>query len=207
MRSFIRRFLPAKELPMTNPSSLYVNSGTAILNKGFTVRVDQPVHGKIYATIGDDSILNCRLIFESPEGEIRIGKRVFIGNSELICRTRIEFGDNIFVSWGCTFADHDGHSVDYRERENDLTQLLEDLRRPGKLTERKNWSSVKSQPIIVGSNAWIGMHCIITKGVRIGTGAIIAAGSVVVNDIPAWTVAGGNPAKVIREIPVEMRKG
>lgn len=179
--------------------------GNSILNTGFSLRVDHPVAGRKYVHIADDSILNCRMIFEAESGEIVVGARVFIGNSDLICVNRIEFGNNIFVSWGCTIADHDGHSTNYRERQNDITQLLEDLRRPGKLVEHKNWASVKSAPIRICDNAWIGMHCIITKGVTIGEGAIIAGGSVVVNDIPAWTIAGGNPAKVIKEIPIDQR--
>ncbi len=216
MAGFLRSLLPqflAKRMDKNNApvkkdyrNSPQLNVGTAILQPQFSIRVDQPINGKKYVQIGDDAIVNCTLVFESPEGEVRIGKRTFIGNSTIICRNAVTIGEEIFISWGCTISDHDGHSTDYKERSNDITQLLEDLRRPGKLVEHKNWTAVKSAPIVIKDHAWIGMHCIITKGVTIGEGAIIAAGSVVVHDIPAWTVAGGNPAKVIREIPPEQRK-
>ncbi len=52
---------------------------------------------------------------------------------------------------------------------------------------------------VIGNDVWIGYEALIMPGVKIGDGAIIAARSVVVNDIPAYTIAGGNPAKVIRE--------
>lgn len=51
---------------------------------------------------------------------------------------------------------------------------------------------------VVGNDVWIGQHVTVMPGVHIGDGAIIAANSVVTKDIPAYTVAGGNPCKVIR---------
>jgi acetyltransferase-like isoleucine patch superfamily enzyme len=69
----------------------------------------------------------------------------------------------------------------------------------------KDWSHVKTGKITIKDKAWIGFNCIILKGVTIGEGAVIAAGSVVLKDIPDWTVAGGNPAQVIREIPLNQR--
>ena len=50
----------------------------------------------------------------------------------------------------------------------------------------------------IGNDVWVGSNVIIPGGVRIGTGAIVAAGSVVVKDVPPYAVVGGNPAKVIR---------
>ncbi|MDP5158573.1 MAG: hypothetical protein NWQ07_08360 [Flaviramulus sp.] len=69
----------------------------------------------------------------------------------------------------------------------------------------KDWSNVKSSPIVVKNKVWIGFNSIILKGVIIGEGAIVGAGSVVTIDVPDWTVVAGNPAKVIREIPENER--
>lgn len=52
---------------------------------------------------------------------------------------------------------------------------------------------------VIGNDVWIGRECVIMPGVHIGDGAIIAARSVVVKDIPAYTVAGGNPAKPLKK--------
>ena len=57
-------------------------------------------------------------------------------------------------------------------------------------------------PIKIGSGVWIGAEAYIGPGVTIGDGAVIAARAVVVKDVPAWTVVGGNPARVIKERPV-----
>ena len=55
-------------------------------------------------------------------------------------------------------------------------------------------------PTIIGRNAWVGVNVTILPGVTIGEGAIVAAGSVVTHDIPAWTLAAGVPAKIKKEL-------
>lgn len=61
---------------------------------------------------------------------------------------------------------------------------------------------LKTAPIKIGNGVWIGAEAYIGPGVTIGDGALIAARAVVVKDVPAWTVVGGNPAKFIKERPV-----
>lgn len=55
-------------------------------------------------------------------------------------------------------------------------------------------------PVYIGDKVWIGFNVIILKGVDIGEGAVVAAGSVVTKNVPEWTLVGGNPAKVIRQL-------
>jgi len=59
----------------------------------------------------------------------------------------------------------------------------------------------KKGKIVIKDNVMIGMGSIIMPGITIGEGAIVAAGSLVAKDIPAWTIAAGRPAKVIKHIP------
>jgi acetyltransferase-like isoleucine patch superfamily enzyme len=56
-----------------------------------------------------------------------------------------------------------------------------------------------TQTVIIGNHVWIGTNVVILKGVNIGNGAVISAGSVVNRDIPSHSLAGGVPAKVIKE--------
>lgn len=58
------------------------------------------------------------------------------------------------------------------------------------------------KPVTIGHNVWIGGRAVINPGVTIGDNAIIATGAVVVKDVPANTVVGGNPARVIKELDV-----
>nr|WP_317043871.1 acyltransferase [Mucilaginibacter xinganensis] len=173
--------------------------------ENFRLTIIKPQKNKVYLTVGNDTVLDCKVLFESGNGEVVIGNRVHIGSSTIICRTKIEFEDNIFVAWGTCFYDHNSHSIDYRQRENDITQQLQDYRAGKIFIENKNWDVVESKPITIKSYAWIGMNCIILKGVTIGEGAIVGAGSVVTKDVPAWTIVGGNPAKVIKDIPDEYK--
>ena len=58
----------------------------------------------------------------------------------------------------------------------------------------------KHAPIKICDNAWIGMNAIILKGVEIGEGAIVGAGSVVTKNVEPWTMVAGNPARVVKRL-------
>lgn len=58
-----------------------------------------------------------------------------------------------------------------------------------------------SAPIVVEDEVWIGANAVILQGVTVGRGAVVAAGAVVVRDVAAWTLVGGVPARVLRELP------
>jgi len=150
-------------------------------------------------SIGKGSILDGSVVTEHPDADIRIGENTYIGGSSLISAIGIEIGDDVLVSWGCTLYDHNSHSVIWNERSKDV----EDYYRGG--FPAKDWSNVKKAKIRICDKAWIGFNVIILKGVTVGEGAIVASGSVVTKDIPPWTIVGGNPAKVIREIPEDER--
>jgi acetyltransferase-like isoleucine patch superfamily enzyme len=62
-----------------------------------------------------------------------------------------------------------------------------------------DWPAI-SRPVVIGDDVFIGTRAIVQKGVTIGDGAIIAAGSVVTKDVPPATIVAGNPARVIKEI-------
>ena len=112
--------------------------------------------------------------------------------TQLISRSKIEIGDDVTIAWDVCIYDHDSHSLDWCARVEDLRCLREDLR-----------SVVHTKPIRICDKAWVGMNAIILKGVTIGEGAVVAAGAVVTKDVPPWTVAAGNPARVVKCIEHE----
>ncbi len=179
--------------------SPYLNLGDSILLENFSIKVII-IEPRKYVTAGNDNMLDCQILFESGQGNVIIGDNVYIGNSHIICRSKIEFGNNIFVAWGVYFYDHDSHSLDYRMRQKDILQQLADFRNGDVFIKNKDWSVVKSAPITICDNSWIGMNSIILKGVTIGEGAVVAAGSVVTKDVEPWTIVAGNPAKFVRKI-------
>lgn len=62
-----------------------------------------------------------------------------------------------------------------------------------------NWKGIEAAPTIIGDDVWIGFGSIIMSGVHIGSGAIIAAGSLVVKDVEPYTIYGGVPAKKLKD--------
>ena len=146
--------------------------------------------------IENNSLINCFITFEKSNSRIHIGAETFIGKSNLAVASKITIGNNVLISSGVTITDHNSHSLIYSQRKDDVLDWK---------NNKKDWSNVVIKPVIISDKVWIGFNSIILKGVTIGEGAIVAAGSVVTKNVGAWTIVGGNPAKIIREIPENER--
>jgi acetyltransferase-like isoleucine patch superfamily enzyme len=145
--------------------------------------------------IGENSLIEGSIVFERPNSSITIGKRTFM-NGALIASTSISVGDDVLVAWGVTIVDHDSHSVAFSQRAHDVEDWI---------VGKKDWTHVKTAPIIIGNKSWIGFNSSILEGVTIGEGAVIGAGSVITKNVEPWTIVAGNPARVIRRIPENER--
>lgn len=180
----------------------FVSVGKSILGKSFLI--DYRVLRHLPSlSVGNDCILLHENVFESDKGYISIGDGTFInGGTRLISRSSITIGNNVTIAWGCMIYDHDSHSLNYTARIKDQHQQLQDWY-TGNFIANKDWSLVNSKPIVIKDNVWIGFDVVILKGVTIGEGAIIGARSVVTHDIPAWSVAAGNPARVVKVLAKE----
>lgn len=142
------------------------------------------------------TIVEARIDFECLDAAIFIGSNTFIGNSHIVCSKEINIGSNVLISWGCTIVDHDSHSIQFSLRKKDVSDWF---------VGKKDWSTVAKKPVCIMDNSWVGFNSIILKGVTVGEGAIVGAGSVVTKDVPPWTIVAGNPARIIREIPEHER--
>ncbi len=140
-------------------------------------------HARIY--IGDDVNFFGKVdvhsgrIFDEPrlviQNRVDIGHEVvFLVNKEIIIE------DDVNVASGVRFMDSDAHPRDAADRIADLPPTPEEIK-----------------PVRICRNAWIGQNAFILKGVTIGEGAVVGVNSVVVTDIPAYSVAMGNPARVV----------
>jgi acetyltransferase-like isoleucine patch superfamily enzyme len=116
----------------------------------------------------------------SFEGRIEIGANSLIMCSVINSRCLVRIGDNCKIAPNTLIYDNDGHGIRAE------TRRLDD--------------AVKAEPIVIDDDVWVGTQCIILKGVRIGKGSTIGAGSIVTHDIPAGVVAAGVPAEVVRRI-------
>jgi acetyltransferase-like isoleucine patch superfamily enzyme len=155
------------------------------VGKNFRVHCLPEVNGHVKIWIGDNVNffgvvgIYSGAILEEPK--LVFGNRVDIGhNVQFVVNREIVFEDDINVASGARFMDSDAHPRDTAERIAD---------RPPHPDEIK--------PVRICRYAWIGQNSFILKGVTIGEGAIIGVNSVVVTDIPPYSVAMGNPARVV----------
>ena len=148
--------------------------------------------------VGRDCLIEGFLVTETDQSEIRIGSNVYIGgHTNVDCALSITIEDDVLISYQCTIADSDNHSLLYRIRKKDVADW-----KHGK----HDWSTNARAPIRIMRGAWIGARAIILKGVTIGEGAVVGAGSVVTKDVPDWTIVAGNPARIIRPLTAEERR-
>lgn len=108
----------------------------------------------------------------------------------------IRVGKNVFINSGCCFQDQGGIDIG----DNVLIgQQVVIATLDHDLSVQKR-ASMLPAPVRIGNDVWIGAHATILAGVTIGNGAVVAAGAVVTKDVPANTVVGGVPAKIIKKI-------
>ena len=117
------------------------------------------------------------------KSRFRVGSRNYFNkNVKIVCLDKIEIGDD------CLFADS-VHIYDHDHRYDDISKPI-------------STQGYKTSPVKIGNNVWLGAKVTVLKGVTIGDGAIVGANSVVTKDLPANSICGGIPAKVIK-----MREG
>jgi acetyltransferase-like isoleucine patch superfamily enzyme len=136
---------------------------------------------------------------------VDLGSDVHLGlGSVLWAPRRLVIGSDVYIGKGCTI-EVDGSIGDHvlianrvgivGRRDHDISQ--------NKVITQADWVGDHpdrlSTPVEIASDVWIGYGAIVLGGVRIGPGAVIAAGSVVISDVPAYAIAAGNPARVVAE--------
>lgn len=135
--------------------------------------------GKAY--FGDEvrvwSNINRAKILIGKKGIFRVGKNSRINGCHIAVQNQVTIGNNVRIAPYVLILDSDFHKVDDHFSEEGI-----------------------NSPIIIHDNVWIASNSTILKGVEIGEGAVVAAGSVVTKNVPPFTVVAGVPAKVIRQL-------
>lgn len=160
-----------------------------------TAKVSNAQGVKEKIAIGESTHIYGELLVFGYGGIITIGSYSFIGqNTKIWSGDSVSIGDHVFISHNCNVVDTDSHEIDYLERKESHLYRLKN-----KLTTNQK-RNIKTAPVIIEDHVWISFNVIILKGVRIGKGAIIAAGSVVTKDIPPFSLVAGNPGVIIKNI-------
>lgn len=113
-----------------------------------------------------------------------IGNNVAISSTKIWAHKKISIGNNVLLGGGVTILDSDCHSLSYRDRQIKHLDLI----------------NTNNKPIVIENDVLVGMNSVILKGVTIGARSVIGANSTVTRNIPADSLACGNPAKVIKSL-------
>jgi acetyltransferase-like isoleucine patch superfamily enzyme len=127
-------------------------------------------------------------------GRMVVGDYCYFTNAVLLCEIEIRIGSYVVIGWNTTVTDTDFHPLAPAERIADAIAC-------SPLGKGRPRPEVLKNPVIIEDNVWIGPNATILKGVRIGAGAFVEAGSLITRDVPPRARVLGNPAQVIGEIP------
>jgi acetyltransferase-like isoleucine patch superfamily enzyme len=128
-----------------------------------------------------------------PAGRVTLGEYALVHGARIICDAEVNIGHHVLISWNVVLMDTYRLPLNPDDRRKELELLPT---RP----ERLAGADVPARPVRIGNNVWIGFDACVLPGVTIGEGSVVGAKSVVTQDVPAFTVVGGNPARVIRQL-------
>ena len=160
---------------------LYRLLGMKITGRVWLERIEWPARPACI-TLHDGAALDraVTLLATNDAARIEIGPRTYINRHTMLdAAERIEVCEQAMIGPFCYITDHD-HEFG-----------------PGTAPGE---TPLVSQPVRIGKRCWLGAHVSVLKGVSIGDGTVVGAGSVVTKSLPAGVVAVGNPARVLREI-------
>lgn len=124
----------------------------------------------------------CVLRTMTPTARLRLGDRVGLSSCTIVAGSSIEIGEDTILGAGSMILDNDFHIPGHG-----FSWLAE--------------YSKNSKPVKIGRGCFIGSRSIILKGVTLGDRVVIGAGSVVTKNVPAFSIAAGNPARIVGTIP------
>ena len=126
------------------------------------------------------------------EGRCTIGDFTLLNGALIMAEEKIDIGSHCLISWNVGIADSDFHPLEPARRIIDAQALAPYFKgRPPR-------PKLKTAPVKIGTNVWIGMNAVILKGVTIGDNSVVAAGAVVTKSIAPNTIVAGNPAVVVK---------
>lgn len=181
-----------KLIPYRN---LLASKGTVIYP---SARVDNIQGDRTLIRVGFNSHILGQLCVFKHGAEIEIGDDCYIGEyARLWSAKKIHIGNRVLISHNVSIFDSLTHPINATKRHQQFLTIISK-------GHPKN-IDLSEAAVFIQDDVWIGAMSIVLKGVTIGEGAIVGAGSVVTKDVPSWTVVAGNPAKIIRKIGIDER--
>jgi acetyltransferase-like isoleucine patch superfamily enzyme len=143
--------------------------------------------------IGDHCTMDGVHFDLGEQGRMVIGDYCYFTNAVLLCELEVRIGSYVVIGWNTTITDTDFHPLAPAERIADAIAC-------SPLGKSRPRPPVLKRPVIIEDDVWIGPNAAILKGVRLGAGAWIEAGSLVTRDVPPRSRVLGNPAQIIGQL-------
>lgn len=122
------------------------------------------------------------IVTRTKEAKINIGNNVGISGATIYARKGISIGDNTLIGGNVKILDNDFHPIEVEARNKDIKE------------------NIGTREVNIGKDCFIGANTLILKGVEIGNGSVVGAGSVVTGKFPGSVVIAGNPARIIKKL-------
>jgi maltose O-acetyltransferase len=174
--------------------------GAGWLRAAALLRAHRVRHGRWPSLSGRAPLLANR-------GRMTVGSRFAVRGTQFRCAFRVEpggvleLGDDVFVNHGTTIHAARRIRIGSRVRIGDVCAIYDT-----NFHEVDPGEGITVAPVAIGDDVWLARGVVVLPGATIGEGAVIGAGSVVTGDVPAWVVAAGQPARVVRELRTRGRR-
>jgi acetyltransferase-like isoleucine patch superfamily enzyme len=145
----------------------------------------------------ENSFCRGRLLVYAHGGRIEIGEWCYVGvRSELWSMNSIKIGNRVLISHDCNIHDGNGHSLDPTARHHHFKTIIQ----KGHPIDPDEMSDIASEPVVIEDDVWISFGVTILKGVRIGAGSVIAARSIVTQDVPPGVLYRNEVVPIIKAL-------
>jgi acetyltransferase-like isoleucine patch superfamily enzyme len=183
-----RRYLPDDWCPWGIPANVVLADTVYIdTSYGFAEFRSQQQPG---LTIGVASgCYDNPCFITGPKGRITVGDFSVLNATKLICNRQIDIGNHCMLADTWMAPD----SLPPSQRRALLEQVAH-------TTERHFVPGATPTPVVLEDNCWIGFDAVVLPGVRVGRGAIVASKTIVSQDVPAYAVVAGSPARIVRQL-------
>jgi acetyltransferase-like isoleucine patch superfamily enzyme len=189
------RTLPWDWYPGTIPENVVLDP-TAYIETTFSFHLYRS-EAPVGLRVGRGASMYLGTMFDAgPRARITLGDYALVHGARIICDEEIAIGAYALISWNVVLMDTYRVPLDPAERRRELEHVPR--RRPRRLE-----GTGPARPVRIGRNVWIGFDACVLPGVSIGEGAVVGARSVVIADVPPFTVVAGNPARVVRRLDTE----
>jgi acetyltransferase-like isoleucine patch superfamily enzyme len=148
--------------------------------------------------VGPNTHIRGHLVTFGHGGRITMGSYCYVGEySKVWSAIDIKIGDRVLIAHNTSIFDSNTHPLNAAERHRQYVDII--------TTGHSKEIDLNEEPVVIEDDVWIGCNSVVLKGVTIGRGAVVGAGSVVTKNVPPYVVVAGNPARVVRELSPDER--